>query len=177
MKTIRIQLFALLMIVSLGMMGCGDKQPATTEPTEKPAVDTTVTNLNADVETATITPPSSGKNGVLIHMTEGPQDRFKVCLALKVAEDMAAENEVLVYMDHRATEVAFKATKDFEWNPFPKYKAQIAKLKQMGVRLTVCRPCLDAFFAKAADVMPEVEVVNPADIANFTSGRVMTLDY
>jgi predicted peroxiredoxin len=94
-----------------------------------------------------------------------------------VAEDMAAENEVLVYMDHRATEVAFKATKDFEWNPFPKYKGQIAKLKSMGVRLTVCRPCLDAFFAKASDVMEEVEVVNPADIANYTSGRVMTLDY
>ena len=182
------------MVLGFGLTGCGDKTSGETKPdstptdtssqVSAPADDTSKVSISLEEamktgveETAEITPPEAGKNGVLIHLSEGPQDRFKVCMALKIAEDMAAKNVVLVYLDHRGTELAFKSTEDFEYSPFPKYKEEIKKLKSMGVRITVCEPCLSAYFKKANEVMPEIEVVNPADISDFTSGRVMTLYY
>lgn len=115
--------------------------------------------------------------GVLVHLTEGAADPFKASLALSTASELAESHQVLVYFDQRATEIVLKGSKDFEYNPFPSVKGQIKKLSSMGVELRVCKPCLQAYYKKPSDVMKGVSPMDPAELIDFASGRIVSLDY
>lgn len=188
----QIALYAFLLLLTAAFFaGCGGDK---TDKTENNSGNETVStnegsegNETSESNTETMTETEeaaeeteeeiSTRDGVLVHLSEGPADKFRVCMALKIAEEQAAANDVMVYFDQRGTEIAFKETPDFEYNPFPAYKAQIAKLKSLGVKLKVCKPCIDAYFKKSADLMSEVEVAQPGDLTSFTQGRIITLDY
>jgi predicted peroxiredoxin len=119
----------------------------------------------------------TGRDGVFIHISHGPEDPHRVLMALQMAELMSAEKDVLVYFDIKAVGVVLKDAPDVKFEGFPTAQAQFKKLGERKVTLMVCPGCLKAAGKTAADVAPGIQIADKDAFFNFTKGRILTLDY
>ncbi len=144
-------------IVCLGLvtiLGCCDcEQPAVLEPVEPP------------------------QDGVFLHISTGPENPHRVLMALKMAELMAADKDVLVYFDIKGIEVVLAEAEDISYTEFPSSKAQLANLIELGVPLYACPGCLKAAGKTPEDLAEGIQVANKDAFFDFTDGRILTLDY
>ena len=120
---------------------------------------------------------ASVKDGVFIHVSSSPDYPQKVLMALKMAEIMSEDKDVLVYFDIKGVEVVLKESQDITCAQFPSSKTQLKKLIDKGVKVVVCPTCLKVAGKEAKDVMEGVKIANKDDFFNFTKGRILTLDY
>lgn len=120
---------------------------------------------------------ASVKDGVFIHVTTGPDYPQKVLMALKMAEIMSADKDVLIYFDIRGVEVVLKQSQDIKCAQFPSSKTQLKTLIDKGVKVVVCPTCLAVAGKEAKDVIDGVKIANKDDFFTFTKGRILTLDY
>jgi predicted peroxiredoxin len=144
----------LLTIVATISLGCAQGGP----PTEQ-----------APVEPA--------RDGVFIHISHGPEDAHRVLMALKMAELMAADRDVLVYLDINGVEAVLNDAPDVEFSPFPSLKTQVARLFEMGVPIYACPSCLKAAGKTPEDLAEGIQVAEKEAFFNFTEGHILTLDY
>lgn len=121
-------------------------------------------------------PPGTGRD-ILIHISSGPEDKWKVCMALKLAEELAVDNNVEVYFDYTGAAVPLKSTEDFDWRPFPPAKKQLARLIEMKAKVAVSRASLESLWKKPTDVMPDVQVIEMGEMLDFAKGPVTVLQY
>lgn len=128
----------------------------------------------ADKPDAAIEPP---RDGVFIHISHGPEDAHRVLMALKMAEMMAADRDVLVYFDIQGVQVVLNDAPDLEFAQFPGSHAQTAKLVEMGIPLYACPGCLEAAGKTPEDLRPGIQAANKDAFFDFTDGRILTLDY
>jgi predicted peroxiredoxin len=98
-------------------------------------------------------------------------------MALRMAELMAADRDVLVYFDIKGIEVVLADAPEIEHATFPAAHGQIQKLLDLGVPLLACPGCLEAAGKSAADLRPGVQVASKDAFFSFTEGRILTLDY
>ena len=117
------------------------------------------------------------KDGVLIHVSNGANDPHRVLMALKMAEIMAEDKDVLIYFDIKGVEVVLKDAVDLQFSHFPSSQTQLKTLIEKGVQLSVCPGCLKAAGKIPADVMAGVKIAEKQAFFNFTNGRILTLDY
>jgi len=145
----------LLLVISIGVvLGCAQAElPAETSPAELP------------------------RDGVFIHISHGPEDAHRVLMALKMAELMAADRDVLVYLDIHGIEVVLADAPDIEFSHFPSSHTQIARLLELGVPLYACPGCLKAADKEPGDLAAGIQVAEKDAFFNFTKGRILTLDY
>jgi predicted peroxiredoxin len=145
----------LLLVVSLGVvLGCVQAEPpAETGPVELPL------------------------DGVFIHISHGPEDAHRVLMALKMAELMAADRDVLVYFDIHGIEVVLADAPDIEFSHFPSSHTQIARLLDLGVPIYACPGCLKAADKEPGDLAAGIQVAEKDAFFDFTKGRILTLDY
>ena len=68
------------------------------------------------------------RDGVFIHVSHGPEDAHRVLMALKMAELMAADHDVLVYLDIHGIDAVLADAPDIEFSHFPSSHTQIARL-------------------------------------------------
>ncbi len=126
-------------------------------------------------------PPSTSAevtDGVFIHLSHGPEDPHRVLMALRMAEMMAEDKDVLVYFDIKAVHVVLKDAENITMEgKFPNSQEQLANLIDMGVELQVCPGCLNAADKTEADVMEGVNIANKESFFNFTDGRILSIDY
>lgn len=135
-------------------LGCCDcEQPAISEPVEPP------------------------QDGVFLHISNGPDNPHRVLMALKMAELMAADKDVLVYFDIKGIEVVLADAQDISYTEFPSSKAQLAALIELGVPLYACPGCLKAAGKTPEDLAEGIQVANKDAFFDFTDGRILTLDY
>lgn len=127
--------------------------------------------------TPTVTATEPPRDGVFIHVSHGPEDAHRVLMALRMAEMMAADRDVLVYFDITGIDAVLADAPDLEMAPFPPLKAQLAKLVELGVPLYACPGCLEAAGRTAEDLAPGLQVANKDAFFDFTEGRILTLDY
>jgi predicted peroxiredoxin len=120
---------------------------------------------------------ASVKDGVLIHVSSSPDYPQKVLMALKMAEIMSEDKDVLIYFDIKGVEVVLKESQDITCAQFPSSKTQLKKLIDKGVKVVVCPTCLQVAGKEAKDVMEGVKIANKDDFFTFTKGRILTLDY
>jgi predicted peroxiredoxin len=120
---------------------------------------------------------ASVKDGVFIHISSGPDYPQRVLMALKMAEIMSADKDVLVYFDIKGVEVVLKESQDITCTQFPSSKTQLKALIDKGVKVEVCPTCLQVAGKQEKDVMEGVKIANKDDFFNFTKGRILTLDY
>jgi predicted peroxiredoxin len=125
------------------------------------------------------TPPPAGdvRDGVFIHVSTGPEDPHRVLMALKMAEVMSADKDVLMYFDIRGVNVLAADSPDLAREPFTSSHAQIRKLLDAGVEIYACPSCLEVAGKTAADLMDGVEIADKNAFFDFTDGRILTLDY
>lgn len=148
--------FAILLVLAAITISCGC-EPAT----ESPAI--------AENEAL--------REGVFIHLTHGVDDPHRVLMALRMAELMAADRDVLMYFDIKGIEAVLAESPDLEMSPFPSSKTQLSVLLDLGVPLYACPGCLEAAGRIPTDLFPGVQVAEKDAFFEFTEGRILTLDY
>jgi predicted peroxiredoxin len=117
------------------------------------------------------------RDGVFIHISHGPEDAHRVLMALTMAELMAADRDVLVYLDIDGIEVVLADAPDIEYSHFPSSHTQIARLLELGVPLYACPGCLKAADKGPEDLADGIQVAEKEAFFDFTEGRILTLDY
>jgi len=122
-------------------------------------------------------PVEPPRDGVFIHISHGPEDAHRVLMALKMAELMAADRDVLVYLDIHGIEVVVADAPDIEYSHFPSSHTQISRLLELGVPLFACPGCLKAADKEPGDLADGIQVAEKDAFFNFTDGRILTLDY
>lgn len=117
-------------------------------------------------------------DGVFIHLSHGPEDPHRVLMALRMAEIMSENKDVLVYFDIKAVHVVLKDSENITMEgDFPNSHEQLAKLIENGVELQVCPGCLKAADKVPEDVMEGVNLADKESFFNFTKGRILSIDY
>jgi len=129
----------------------------------------------AQVESVVVEAPP--RDGVFLHVSHGPGDPHRVLMALRMAEIMAADHDVLVYFDITGIEAVLADAPDLEMAPFGSSRETIAALVEGGVSVYACPACLEAAGKTADDLMPGVRIADKNAFFNFTEGRILTLDY
>ncbi len=116
-------------------------------------------------------------DGMLIHISCGPDDAHRVLMALQMARMMSADKKVLVYLDIEAVNIVLKNAKDIMHPAFPTAQTQIQYLLQHDVPIMACPGCLRAAGKTKADLMEGIQVAYKDAFYNFAEGKVITLDY
>ena len=117
------------------------------------------------------------RDGVFIHISHGTDDPHRVLMALRMAEIMSEDHDVLVYFDIRGIEAVVKDAPDIHFKEFPSSKAQLQKLIESKVILLACPGCLAAAGKSKADLAPGINIADKKLFFSFTKGRILTLDY
>ena len=117
------------------------------------------------------------RDGLFIHIMDGYNDPHKVLMALKMANLMAADKDVLVYMDIHAVELLVKGAKDMHFADFDSFQSYIKQLVDKKVGVYACPTCLKIAGFKPEDLMEGVQVAQKDKFFSFTRGRILSLDY
>lgn len=134
-----------------------------------------------DNQTSTITEDQTTekvKDGIFIHVSHGPEDPHRVLMALKMAEIMSEDKDVMVYFDIKAVNVVLKDSPNITMEgDFPESHEQLAFLIEKGVELHVCPGCLKAAGKSPEDVMEGVKIAEKDKFFNFSKGNIISIDY
>jgi predicted peroxiredoxin len=125
----------------------------------------------------TVASADTVRDGVFIHITEGYGDPHRMLMPLKMAVMMSDDKDVLVYMDIHAVELLVKSSKDLNFADFESAHTYIAQLVDKKVGVYACPTCLKIAGFKPEDLMEGIQVAQKDKFFNFTSGRIITLDY
>jgi len=117
------------------------------------------------------------KDGVFVHISHGSDDVHRTLMGLQMAVKMSEDKNVLVYFDISGIDVVLKDSKDYMFSVFPSSKTQLNKLLSKGVTLMVCPGCLKAAGKTENDLMDGLKIADKNKFLNFTSGRILTIDY
>jgi predicted peroxiredoxin len=120
---------------------------------------------------------SAPRDGVFIHLSHGMDDPHRVAMALRMAEMMSEDRDVLVYFDIKGIEVVLKNAADVLFKDFPSSKAQLQRLQSRKVILMACPGCLKAAGKTPADLAAGIQVADKSAFFGFTRGRILSLDY
>jgi len=152
----------LLLIAGLMILSCNQKPKSSNEPMHEKHV---------------VAATDSARDGVFIHITESYNDPHRVLMPLKMANMMAMEKDVIVYMDIHAVEMLVKGAKDLTYADFESLQTYIKLLAEKKVGVYACPTCLKIAGFKPEDLMDGVQVAQKDKFFNFTKGRIITLDY
>ncbi|RPH27279.1 MAG: peroxiredoxin [Bacteroidales bacterium] len=119
----------------------------------------------------------STRDGLFIHITESYNDPHRVLMPLKMANMMATDKDVIVYLDIHAVELLVKGAKDLTFADFDSFQTYIKQLVEKKVGVYACPTCLKIAGFKPEDLMDGVQVAQKDKFFNFTKGRIITLDY
>lgn len=125
--------------------------------------------------TNTATQAEITRDGVFIHVSS--DDSHRVLMALRMADLMSADHDVIMYFDIKGVEAVVKNAPDFALGEFPSSHAQIKTLISKGIIIQACPGCLKVAGYAPEDLMEGVVVAEKERFFNFTKGRILTLDY
>jgi predicted peroxiredoxin len=117
------------------------------------------------------------RDGMFIHLSNGPEDPHRVLMALKMAEVMSADKDVLMYLDIEAVRLVVKDAPDVSKEGFPSSLEQIKKLLEAGVIIQACPTCLKVAGYSESDLMDGVVLANKEKFFTFTQGKTLSIDY
>ena len=113
----------------------------------------------------------AAKDGILIHITSGPDNPHRALMALQMAAIMSEEKAVAVYLDIEAVKLFVKGANDIEMKPFPSAFTQLTTLAEKGVPIMACPGCLAVAGISPDSLMDGVSVAEKEKFFN------ITLDY
>ncbi len=128
------------------------------------------TNTNSDHQEAP-------RDGVFFHITHDHSNPHRVLMPLRMAQMMATDKDVLVYLDIDAVKLVTKDADDLEYHHFIPLKESIHNLLEMGVGIHACPGCMQVYGITEDDLMEGIQVAQKDAFFDFTDGRILTLDY
>lgn len=117
------------------------------------------------------------RDGIFIHITESYNDPHRVLMPMKMANMMAKDKDVLVYLDIHAVELVVKTAKDLQYKDFKSFRTYLKGLIDLGVGVYACPTCLKLAGFKPEDLLPGVQVAQKDKFFDFTKGKIISLDY
>lgn len=117
------------------------------------------------------------KDGILIHMTSGYDDPHRVLMPLKMANMMAADKDVILYLDIDAVNLVLKDSEDLENEGFDPLKMQLQTLIEKNIAIYACPTCLNVAGHSPEDLTEGVQVAEKEKFFNFTDGKIVSLSY
>ena len=121
--------------------------------------------------------PDTSRDGVFVHISYGSDNAHRLLMALNMANLMADDHDVLVYMDINAVNVVLEDADDVAFSHFPSAQTLLASLKEKGVILMACPGCLKVIDKTGDDLMDGVVLADKTRFFSFTKGRILSLDY
>lgn len=122
--------------------------------------------------------PEEMNDGVFIHLSHGPENPHRVLMALRMAEIMSEDKDVMVYFDIEGVHVVLEDSENVTMEgDFPNSHEQLQMLIDRNVTLQVCPGCLKAAGKTPEEVMEGIEIADKDDFFNFTDGRILSIDY
>ena len=121
--------------------------------------------------------PDTSRDGVFVHISHGSDNAHRLLMALNMANIMADDHDVLVYMDINAVNVVLEDADDVAFSHFPSAQTLLASLKEKGVILMACPGCLKVIDKTGDDLMDGVVLADKTRFFSFTKGRILSLDY
>jgi predicted peroxiredoxin len=85
-------------------------------------------SATTETDTIKVTLQDSARDGIFIHITESFNDPHRVLMPLKMANMMAEDKDVIVYMDIHAVELLLKGAKDLKFADFESAQTYIKNL-------------------------------------------------
>ena len=99
-------------------------------------------------------------------------------MALRMAEIMQEQRDVLVYFDIKGIEVCLKNAPDIQFAQMPSSKAQIAEAAgQEGDDHGLSRMPPGGRARRPEDLAEGIQIADKDKFFTFTKGRILTLDY
>jgi predicted peroxiredoxin len=132
---------------------------------------------SAHVNNTVAPPPAPGPDGMLIHLTAGPEDPHRAMMALNMAAMISEHRPVLVYADIEAVRLLTADAPAIEMEPFGSSRDLLATLAARGVTIMACPGCLKKAGCGPADLAPGIRLAEKDAFFAFTDGRIVTLDY
>ena len=126
---------------------------------------------------ATKVPEPEQRDGIFIHVSHGTDDPHRVAMALRMAEIMKEQRDVLVYFDIKGIDACLKNAPDIQLTRMPSSKAQIQKLIERKAIIMACPACLQAAGKTPADLVDGIQIADKDKFFTFTKGRILTIDY
>lgn len=120
---------------------------------------------------------TASTDGMMIHIRSGPDRAHDVLMALRMAQMMAADRPVLVYVDVDGIGVVTRNAPELQMAPFGSSKAMLRDLIDRGVAVYACPGCMKAANVTEKDLFEGIRVAQKEAFFNFTRGRIVTLDY
>ena len=120
---------------------------------------------------------AADSGGAFVHIKSGPDETHRVMMGLRMAQIMAEDRDVLVYLDVDAIGLVLRDSPDLAMEPFGSSHAAIRDLIDRGVTVFACPGCLQAAGNTPEDLMPGVRVAEKDAFFDFTDGRILTIDY
>jgi predicted peroxiredoxin len=117
------------------------------------------------------------KDGIFIHISHGADDIHRVLMGLQMAVLMSEDKDVLVYFDIRGIDIVLKDAEDFTYSHFPSSKTQLDILLSKEIPVLACPGCLKAAGKTENDLMDGISIADKNTFFNFTTGRILTIDY
>jgi predicted peroxiredoxin len=117
------------------------------------------------------------KDGIFIHISHGSDDPHRVLMALSLAEKMSEDKDVILYFDIKGIEVLLKDGPDLSFAQFTSSKEQVQKLLDKGIIIMACPGCLKAAEKTSDDLREGIIIADKEKFFNFTSGRILSIDY
>jgi predicted peroxiredoxin len=115
--------------------------------------------------------------GVFIHIKSGPEEAHSVLMALQMANLMAEEHPVLVYVDVAGVEVLTKEAPNLERAPFTSSKEAIEGLLKKGVPVLACQGCLKTKGIDRENLLEGIQIAHKEAFFDFCEGRILSLTY
>ncbi|HOH99717.1 MAG TPA: DsrE family protein [Bacteroidales bacterium] len=117
------------------------------------------------------------KDGVFIHISAGSENPHRLLMALGMANKMADDKDVLVYMDIEAVKVLVKDAGPVAMEPFGDHITLIQNLLSQGIGVLACPTCLEVAGIDPENLMEGVQIASKEKFFGFTEGRILSLDY
>jgi predicted peroxiredoxin len=126
---------------------------------------------------AAAAPAAAVRDGVFIHVLSGPDEPHRLLMALRMAEIMSADKDVMMYFDIEGVKALTKSAPDVKHEGFDSSRAVLTRLLGKGIRIQACPACLKAAGLEAADLADGVTLAERKDFTGFTKGRILSLTY
>jgi len=127
--------------------------------------------------TATSNARNATRDGVFVHIKSGLDQPHSVMMALRMAQMMSDDYDVLVYFDVDGINAVLQGAPELKMEPFGSSHAMIQDLAARNVPLYACLGCLQAQGKTEGHLMPGIMIAQKQAFFTFTQGRILTLDY
>ena len=133
--------------------------------------------VNQPAATQLNTPAENVKDGLFIHVKQGPENAHEVLMALSMALKFAKDSDVLMYFDIDGISMLTKNAPDLQMEPFGSSDVLFSKLVNMGVHIFACPGCMEVYGVSASELRSGVTIADKDEFFNFTDGRILSIDY